>query len=163
MARKEHRSPTAGLVLVRLTTGLVLLVHGWRWLATGEFDGALVRDTVDSALVEGRGLLDWWGRDVLLSNPDAIAFLGRWVAFVTGACLTLGALTRPMAVIAAFFLLNAWQFGSEGHEILFLVLATSCIACAVSRAGRKLGLDSVFDQHFPAWLTWTRRKRSFLD
>ncbi len=163
MARKESRSPAAGLVLVRLTTGLVLLVHGWRWLATGDLDGGLVRDTVDSALVEGRGMIEWWGREVLLSNPDAIAFLARWVAFVTGACLTLGALTRPMATIAAFFLLNAWGFGSEGHGVLFLVLAACCVACAMSRAGRRLGLDTVFDQHFPAWLTWTRRKRSFLD
>jgi len=114
--------------------------------------------------VHGRSVFEWWGRDVLLSNPDAIAFLWKWAAMLSGVCLILGALIRPTSVIAAFFLLNGWMFGPDEQRLLFLVLAVSCLACAIGRAGRRFGLDRIFDQHFPGWATWSREgKKSFLD
>jgi len=164
MGRKNSPFPTAGLVLVRLACGLVFVRQGWEWIATGTLHGAVVRAAVEDSLVHGRAWFEWWGRDVLLSNPDAIAFLFQWIALFAGVCLFLGALTRPAGVIAAFFLGNAWMFGPPSQRLLFLVLAVSCLACSIGRAGRRLGLDRMFDQHFPGWLTWSRDgKRSFLD
>ncbi|MEW6071927.1 MAG: hypothetical protein AB1726_04930 [Planctomycetota bacterium] len=163
MARRSSPFPTAGLVLVRLVTALVLLVHGWRWLAGGGPDGALIRRAVDTALADGRTAFEWWGREVLLWNPDAIAFLWPWLALGAGASLFLGALVRPVGTLAAFFLANAWMYGLPAQRLLFLVLAASAFACVLGRAGARLGLDGIFDQHFPGWLTWTRSGRgSFL-
>ena len=163
MAKNASPFPTAGLVLVRLVCGLVFVSHGWRWISEDTLGGAQVRSAVDAALVHGRSGFDWWGREVLLSNPDAVAFLWTWMALLAGVCLFLGALTRPMGTIAAFFLLNGWMFGPETHRLLFLVLAMSCLACAIGRAGRRFGMDRMFDQYFPGWLTWNRGvKRTFL-
>lgn len=163
MARKDSPFPTAGLVLVRLVCGLVFVTHGWRWLSEGGLGAAEVRTAVDTALVHGRSIFDWWGREVLLSNPDAIAFLWRWMALLAGICLFLGVLTRPIGVLAAFFLVNGWMFGPDPQRLLFLVLTVSCLACSIGRAGRRFGMDRMFDQHFPGWVTWSRSpKRGFL-
>lgn len=163
MARKSSAAPPFGLVLVRLTLGVVLLHRGWRWVQDESLGGGEVRRLVDAALAKSGAVAGWWGEDVLLMNPDAIAFLCRWLALLGGICFVVGALTRPLGVILAFFLINAWAYGAEDHRTLFLVLLASGLACAVSRAGHAFGLDAALEIHAPRWLTWSTKKRSFLD
>jgi uncharacterized membrane protein YphA (DoxX/SURF4 family) len=162
MARTRSSKPPLGLVLVRLCIGAIFAHHGWTLLRSGGVDAQVVRKGVREAALSLNGLFAWWGETVLLYNPDAIAFLWRWGALVCGLCLLLGALTRPVGWIATFFLLNAYAFAPAGRELLFLLLLVCALACALSRAGRRMGLDPMFDQHLPSWLTWTRSQGGFL-
>lgn len=159
---KKPPPPSLGLVLVRLVTGLVLLRHGWRWVTAGGVDGRTVRRHATEAIADLGGVLAWWGETLLLGNPDAIAFLWRWAALLCGLCLLLGALTRPAGWIATLFLLHAYAYGPASEALTFLLLLVCSLACALSRAGRRLGLDPMFDAHFPPWLTWTRSQGTFL-
>jgi uncharacterized membrane protein YphA (DoxX/SURF4 family) len=161
MARRRSE-PSGGLVLVRIVSGLVLLVHGWGWLARPGLDGMAIQRTVVSSIASQNGLVAWWGESVLLSNPAAIAFLWRWAALVLGLCLALGALTRPAGTLAAVFLLHGLVYGPASEETLCLVLATCVLGAALSGAGRSLGLDAALDRELPKWLTWAPAERSFL-
>lgn len=159
MARRNHApSPTLGLVLIRVFIGGVLLVHGWRWVKTGGLDGRVVLRSVRAALSDVPPWLHWWGEHAVLMNPDAIAFFWRWGALLGGVAFLLGALVRPVGLFVGLFLAHAIAFGAPQQSMLFLVLLVSCLGCALAGAGRRAGLDSVFDQHFPGWVTWSRRR-----
>ncbi len=162
MASKAHLPPTLGLVLVRIVTGWVFVAHGWSWLQGEGAGEEALRRWVDNASETLHPAFAWWGENVLLYNPSGSLVLWEWSALVLGVLLTLGALTRPVGWIAVFFLLNAFAFGPESHELVFLLLLVSSLACALSRAGRRFGFDKLFDGYFPGWVTWTRTPSSFL-
>ncbi len=163
MAHRSAPRPSPGLVLVRVVTGAVLLLHGWRWVRAGTPVGGDVRRWAEDALAALGGALAWWGKTFVLANPAGSAFLWRWAALVCGILLVLGALTRPAALVAAFFLLHAWLYGPDAVALTSLLLLASCLACALSRAGLRLGLDIALDARLPGWLSWTRRERAFLE
>jgi len=148
------------LVLVRLTVALLLLTQGWSAIQAGTPDGGDLQGSVSSRLADQNGMLQWWGETVLLNNPDGAAFLWRWGLFLLGLLLTLGALTRPAGLFAAFLMLNAWAFGPAYLSETFLLAVACCLSASISGSGRHFGLDSIFDQHFPSWLTWVRTVRS---
>ncbi|MFT5286022.1 MAG: putative membrane protein YphA (DoxX/SURF4 family) [Planctomycetota bacterium] len=148
------------LVIVRITVALLLLTEGWSAIQVGVPDGGDLESSISERLDEHSSLLAWWGETVLLANPDGTAFLWRWGLFLFGFLLTLGALTRPAGFLAAFLMLNAWAYGPIEMSDAFLLAAACCLAASISSAGRQMGLDSIFDQHFPSWLTWVHRDRS---
>ena len=161
MARQTNQVPLA-LVGVRVTAGLILLSHGWRWLHGSGPDGDAVRTSAKAAMADLSGLFAWWGESVILYNPDAMGFFWRWAAFLFGLSLLLGALTRPAGTLAALVLCHGILYGPEEQDLTFTLLLVSCLASAWGGAGLRLGLDAAFDEHFPSWLTWSRRKTSFL-
>jgi uncharacterized membrane protein YphA (DoxX/SURF4 family) len=154
--------PTVGLVLIRVVTGFVLAVQGWSWVRKGGFDGPVVRRAVDAALDDVGGIAAFWAEHALLYNPDAFAFLGRWLALIAGVCIVLGALTRPAATLAAIGLFHTWVYGPAEQGLFSFVLLVSCAACAISQAGQRLGMDAGLDGKLPSWLTWTPSSHSFL-
>lgn len=160
MARRSDSVPTIGLVLIRLVTGGLLLHRGWSFVRAAEPTGRAVERSIEAALRHVHPVLHWWGEDVLLYNPGAIAFFLRWGALLVGVSFVLGGFVRPFGLLAAFFLANAMAFGPESQSALCLMLVGACLGCAFAGAGRRFGLDSIFDQHFPAWLTWHRRSPS---
>lgn len=160
MARRPDAAPTLGLVLIRLVTGGFLVSLGWRFVREAEPTARVVERSIEAALGSVHPVLHWWGEDVLLYNPDAIAFFLRWGALFVGVSFVLGGLVRPFGLVAAFFLANAMAFGPSSQTGLYLMLVGACLGCAFAGAGRRFGLDSIFDQHFPAWLTWHRRSPS---
>jgi uncharacterized membrane protein YphA (DoxX/SURF4 family) len=162
MARVEGNAgrTTWGLFLVRVTVGLLLVTQGWTAVQETYPAAAELRSCIDERLEEHTGLLAWWGETVLLANPNGAAFLWRWSLLVLGLLLCLGALTRPAGLFAAFLMLNAWAFGpNELSESLLLAVAC-CLSASIAGSGRHFGLDSIFDQHFPSWMTWVRTARS---
>lgn len=159
MASSSVPRPTAGLVLVRVGAGLLLFRAGWSALAGGAPDGAAIRDRVEAALPDLAAPTRWWADAILLENPDAIAFLWRWLALAAGAGLIAGVLVRPFGAIAAVLMANAWVYGSSDLRAFHFLLGLCCVACAWSRAGRTLGLDVVVDATAPTWLTWAARPR----
>jgi len=160
MGRANDTRPTVGLALIRFVTGMVLLSHGWRWVSEHKLEGSVVRESVNASLGELGSVLRTWGETFLLFNPDAMAFLWRWGALLLGLLITLGALTRPAGALACFFLAHGLVYGPPEYELPLVLLLVSCLASAASGAGRRLGLDAVFDQHFPSWLTWKKRSSS---
>ncbi len=160
MAKQVRPKLPLGMVLIRVVTGAILLAHGWGWLKTGEFDGATVLGVVEAGRDPAAwGIANWWTEHVVLANADASAFLWRWAAFLIGVAMTIGALARPAALIGVFFLLHAFFYGPSELELVWILLIVSCFACAISGAGRRIGLDAMFDEHFPTWVTWSRRQQ----
>ena len=160
MARGNDSLPTLGLAFIRFVTGLVLLSHGWRWVSEAPIEGSVIEKSVNSSLGELGSALTTWGEFVLLENPDALALLWQWAALLVGLLFVLGALIRPAGALAVLFLSHGLIYGPVEHELPFLLLLVSCLACSASGAGRRMGLDAVFDQHFPSWITWKKRPTS---
>ena len=162
MASSSEQRPTAGLALVRVATGALLTRSGLLGLPGEDTGGAYVRDSVEASLPDLPGLARWWGESVLLENPDAIAFLWKWLVLAAGLGLLFGALTRPLGAIATLLMLNAWLFGSAESALLHLLLAACCFGCFISGAGRTLGLDVFLDSTLASWITWSpKRKRGW--
>lgn len=120
-------------------------------------DGPAVAALVGASAPGLPGPLSWWGRVVLLENPDALAFLWPWVLTVTGAALVLGFLTRPMGVIASVVLLHALLYGRPEMALLHAALLVMALASAISEAGRRIGLDGALGDALPTGVTWSRR------
>ncbi|QDU66796.1 DoxX family membrane protein [Engelhardtia mirabilis] len=162
MASSSQPRPTAGLVLIRVAAGALLTRAGLLGLPGETTGGAYIRDSVEAALPDLPGLARWWGESVLLENPDAIAFLWKWLVLAVGLGLVFGALTRPLGAIGTLLMLNAWLFGAAESALLHLLLAACCFGCFMSGAGRFLGLDLVLDASLAQWLTWApKRKRGW--
>jgi len=159
MGSSSDNHPTAGLALIRMAVGGILLRTGWLALSDGGVTGPQIRATVEGALSDLPSLARWWGASVVLENPDAIAFLWRWLTLATGLGLLFGALTRPLGLIATLLMANAYLFGSPDLQLLHFLMALCCLACAISRAGRTLGLDAALEPAFPSWLTWVRSNK----
>ena len=162
MARVEGNAgrTTWGLFLVRITVGLLLVTQGWSAVQEVEPVGSELRASVEARLADHPGVLAWWGETVLLQSPDGAAFVWRWGLLVFGLLLCLGALTRPAGLFAAFLMANAWAFGPTELSEPFLLAVACCLSASIAGSGRHFGLDSIFDQHFPSWMTWVRTVRS---
>ncbi len=150
-----------GLGFVRFGAGLVLLSAGWTALRTGLPDGDAL-----TALLQGAEAKSFpfgaWAESVLAENPPALALLWRVLLLASGLLLTLGALTRPAAAIAALLVVHAWAYGpAESHALHFLLLVILAVS-AWTRAGRSMGLDSALDRMLPRSVTWTPRSKKDL-
>ena len=160
MANGRSRGVPLGLVLLRITTGGVLVRQGWRWLTSDPLEAGAVRASIERSLDSLASWLVWWGEHALLASPDATALFWRWGALLFGLCFVLGALTRPAGFLAGLFLAHGIAYGPRETELAAFLLLVLCFACALSGAGRRWGLDALFDQHFPSWITWSRRPSS---
>lgn len=158
MARDET-APSRGLALVRLTLGVLVTRQAWDWAAGDGLAPRVVRGWLEGA---GDGLFGWWADTVLLHNPDGTAFLLAWLTLAAGLGLTLGAFTRPAATWVALVAGHGWLAG-VGHGPVAVLVLVVALACALSRAGRRLGLDAALDGSLPGWMTWVRGRSNFLD
>ena len=155
-------TPSGGLVLIRITLGALVTRAGWAWAANDELTASVVKATVKDHLGSLSAPLRVWGDTILLYNPDAVAFLVSWLTLFAGVALFLGALTRPAAVFVAFLALNLFIYDSESLRPLMLLVSVSTLGCAISRAGRRFGLDAALDGNLPTWMTWVKRDAGFL-
>ncbi len=159
MAPRTTTRPSGGLVLVRVVMGALLLAKGWVWTRGGLPRAGDLRDMVRARIPDVWEPMQSLG-ELFADHPGVFAFVWRWGALLLGLALLVGAFTRPAGILAAIALLVAWPFVPEHASELFLVCAVCCLACGVSRAGRKAGLDRMFDSNFPSWMTWTRSRSS---
>ncbi len=151
--------PPLGLVLVRVAAGVVLFGAGRGFIGAVAPDGPAIAALVESTSATASGPVAWWGRVVLLENPDALAFLWPWLLTLTGAALFLGLLVRPAGYLASFAMLHGMVYGRAETTLLHALLAVMALGCAVALAGRRLGLDALVGESLPSGLTWTRAER----
>ncbi len=153
MVDSERCPVSLGLVLVRVTLGLLLFLHAWDQI-TGP-NG--VRDLISGADLSSP-FFTWWGESLLKKSPDVFSHLLVWIELLGGISLFLGALVRPFGLLVALAL---GCCAVSDHDLLRAaeILAAACaLGCSISGAGRSLGLDAIFDQHFPRWVTWGGRR-----
>lgn len=160
MAKADGSLPSYGLTLLRVFMGALLAVQGWRWMQSGGMDAGAFQRSVEAGLPRLHGSLQWWAEHVLLQSPRTLGLVWSGSALLVGVLFVLGALVRPAGLFAVLVLAHGIVFGALEQRLLFLSLAVIALACSISSAGRRLGLDAIFDQHFPAWVTWTRRGSS---
>ncbi len=147
-------TPSLGLVLVRIVTGLVLLAAGWdAW--QGGVSAQIVERTAPR-WAEAPEYVRAWGEQFVLKHPLAIANVVVWGQVVFGVLLFLGAFTRPVGIAAAFLFANAIFAAQSQHQPYALLLCASCLGCALSGAGRSIGADVFLNERLPGWLTWSR-------
>ena len=154
--------PSGGLVLVRVILGGIASSTGWNWAANSGLTGGQVRSTVRHHLDDLSAPFRFWGDRILLYNPDGLATLVSWGVLIAGVCLLLGALTRPAGWFLAFLGLHLYGYGADEYSSFALLLMASGAGCAISRAGRRFGLDIALDGSLPVWLTWVPGRRDFL-
>lgn len=155
MPSSSSQSWTA-LVVVRVAIGWSLLTRGWGAVRGAGPDADVIEDRVREVSEGSGGLIGWWGRTLVLENPDAAALLLGWSATLAGLALAAGAFTRIAGWLAIAVVAHVWVFAPP-HWAPACLLATACAAaCIVGDAGQRLGLDP-----------WIRRARgregSFLD
>ncbi len=144
-------SPSWGLVLVRIAVGAILLAAGWPKVSGGVSD-QLVTSTSD-AFAHAPGIVRAWGENVVLPHPTIFSHLIAYGEFLGGLAMFLGALT-PIAGVAIFFqFVNFYFAGPDSAKLFVLLLAVCGLGCAISRAGRKCGLDVFLAQKLPRWMT----------
>ena len=142
------------MVLVRLATGGALLAVGWQRIRTGA-DAWLVESTAER-IATAPAPFAWWGQKVLLGSPGLFAQVFCWGAFAAGVGLFLGVLVRPAAALAVALLVHVYFAGPPHRGELALLLGLCALACALARAGRRVGIDASLEERLPAWLTWVR-------
>jgi thiosulfate dehydrogenase [quinone] large subunit len=148
------KTPSWGLVLVRIVVGWIVLKAGWGKVSgeTG-VSAELVTGTRD-AIANAPGIVRWWGENVVLAHPMVFAYMIAWGELLGGFALFLGALTRPAGIALAFMFANFYFAGPESAQPLVLVLGVAALGCAISRAGRSMGADVFLDEKLPRWVTW---------
>jgi uncharacterized membrane protein YphA (DoxX/SURF4 family) len=154
MSSDGSSGPNWGLVLVRIVSGAILLSAGWSKLTNG-VDESLVLGT-QQAFLEAPAFIRAWGQNVVLPHPWFFSHLILWGELLGGLALFLGAFTRPAGYAVAFMFANFYFVGPEQARSLVLLLSTCGFACAISRAGLRVGLDVFLVERLPAWATWLR-------
>jgi uncharacterized membrane protein YphA (DoxX/SURF4 family) len=148
---KEGSSPSWGLVLVRITCGIILLYAGWTKVSGGVHE-EIVTGTKD-AFAHAPAIVRAWGESVVLPHPWLFSHLIAWGELLGGIALFLGVLTRPAGFALTFQFANFYFAGPEQAQMFVLLLAVCCFGCAISRAGRKAGMDVFLDGRAPRWMT----------
>lgn len=153
MARKEDPRPSWGLVLVRVAAGWVLVREGWRLVRSELPSGGELAAWVTRAQEELPGPLGWWARTVLLENPEALAFLWRWLLLLSGVGLLFGLLTRPMGLLAGLLMAHGAFFGRPEMVLAHGLLLAMALGAALSQAGTRAGFDGALIDKLPAWMS----------
>jgi uncharacterized membrane protein YphA (DoxX/SURF4 family) len=152
MFKSENRSVDLGLVLIRMVTGILLVLHSWEMIARS--DGV-------PNLLAGADLTSplfiWWGENLLAENPAFFSGVIVWTEFLGGAALFLGALVRPMGLLLTAVMVCCAVSDEGLLRYAEILIAANTLGCAVSGAGCAFGLDAIFVQHFPRWVTWIGR------
>jgi len=143
-----------GLLLLRVVLGLLLLTNGWAGVRNHGPNPRELSQVVNTASVEAPALVRWIGQDLVAEQPEAFSWIIRWGGLVSGILLLLGALVRPVGWIAGSAFLLAFFLGRPSQEQWHLMAAAACIACALTSAGRTMGMDPMLERVLPTWLTW---------
>jgi uncharacterized membrane protein YphA (DoxX/SURF4 family) len=138
-----------GIVLVRIALGALLLHEAHQlWLrGVGPW---IVEDTAFRVSLAP----EWYRRFLDVTAFQAPAFTSWAIvigAAAAGAALFVGAAVRPTSVAVVFLMSNAILAGPVAKREYAALAAAAALACFVSHAGLRMGLDA----HLPRWLAWS--------
>lgn len=148
-------SPHA-LALIRIGLGLLFLWVFFENLGKGLYTPQGYADLINHYATSGTAPDAWKRVMALVASNAAVAAPLQAVAEITfGVLLVAGALSRPVALAAAFFLTSLWvsEWGTAWiWELLFPMIAA--FALALDTPGRTWGLDAWLARRFPTLPLW---------
>jgi uncharacterized membrane protein YphA (DoxX/SURF4 family) len=145
-----------GLALVRVTIGAMFVWVFFENLGKGGYTPAGYAGVINYYIKNSHSPAIWKSvMQVTASHATIAAPLQAAMEISVGILLLLGLFTRPVALIAFFFLSSLWlsELGTSWiWELLVPVLAS--LGLAIGRAGRAWGLDSFLAKRHPTSPWW---------
>jgi uncharacterized membrane protein YphA (DoxX/SURF4 family) len=142
-------SPDFGLVLLRVATGALLLHEARELWARGV--GPWIVEDVTYRITDAP---DWYapfGNEVLLRYPTLFAWLVVLGTTAAGISFFVGACVRPAATGVVLLMVNVILVGPASKREYAALVAVCALACFVSHAGARMGLDA----WLPRFFTWS--------
>ena len=145
-----------GLALVRLTIGAMFVWVFFENLGKGGYSPAGYAGVINYYIKNSHSPAIWKSVMEVTASHAAVAGPMQAATEITvGILLILGLLTRPVALIAFFFLGSLWlsELGTSWiWELLVPVLVS--LGLAVGGAGRAWGIDAFLARRNPSSLWW---------
>src|SRR5579864_6572658 len=153
---EANQQPAAGLAIVRLTIGSMLVWVFFENLGKGLYSPAGYAGLINYYLKASHAPGAWKAVMGLAASHAALAAPMQALTEISlGILLVIGLLTRPAAFVAFLYLGSLWvsEWGTSWiWELLVPVLAS--LGLAVGRAGRRLGADAWLAQRWPSSPWW---------
>lgn len=145
-----------GLAIVRLTLGAMFLWVFWENLGKGAYTPAGYAAVIQYYLDNGHAPGVWKAVMRLMAGNAAVAApVQAFTEISFGVLLTLGVLTRPVAIGAGLFLASLWMSEWGAAWIWELLVPTvAAFAVALGRAGRTWGVDAMLARRQPGGWLW---------
>ena len=145
-----------GLAIVRLTIGAMFVWVFFENLGKGLYTRAGYENLINYYIKASHAPAAWKAVMAFMSSHAAIAGPMQAMTEISlGTLLVIGLLTRPVALVAFFFLGSLWisEWGTAWiWELLVPVLAS--LGLAVGRAGRAWGIDALLARRQPSSPWW---------
>ncbi len=149
-------SAANGLAIVRLTIGAMFVWVFFENLGKGLYTTAGYTGLINYYIKSSHSPAAWKAVMGFMASHAAMAAPGQAMTEISlGILLVLGLLTRPVGLIAFFFLGSLWvsEWGTAWiWELLVPMLAA--LALAVGRAGRAWGVDALLARRQPSSVWW---------
>ena len=145
-----------GLALARLCIGAMFVYVFFENKGKGLYTPGGYADLINWYAENGSAPAFWKSiMGLAASNARVAAPLQGLAEISFGVLLTVGLLTRPVALAAAAFLTSLWvsEWGTAWVWELLVPLWTA-FALAVGAAGRYWGIDSILARKNPSSLFW---------
>ena len=154
MASNRDASRDAGIVLLRVFLGLIVLINGWANVQRNEPTAREMQEVVSEAAPDAPFPFSTLGESLIAKQPAPFTWLASWGRTLVGLGLLIGALVRPLGWLGGLGFLTAFFLGPQSAEHWNLMAAVCCVSCALIASGRTYGLDSFLDSALPGWITW---------
>ena len=146
----------SGLALVRLTIGAMFVWVFFENLGKGAYSPAGYAGVINYYVKSGHSPAIWKSLiGFMASHAAMVAPMQAATEISIGILLIIGLLTRPVALVAFFFLSSLWisELGTSWiWELLVPVLAS--LGLALGSAGRAWGVDALLARRNPSSLWW---------
>lgn len=146
----------SGLALVRVTIGAMFVWVFFENLGKGAYSPAGYAGVINYYVKSGHSPAIWKSLiGFMASHAAMVAPMQAATEISIGILLIIGLLTRPVALVAFFFLSSLWisELGTSWiWELLVPVLAS--LGLALGSAGRAWGVDALLARRNPSSLWW---------
>jgi len=151
-----HSNAANGLALVRVTIGAMFVWVFFENLGKGGYTPAGYAGVINYYIKNSHCPAIWKSvMEVTASHAAVAGPMQAAMEITVGIMLILGLLTRPVALIAFFFLGSLWlsELGTSWiWELLVPVMAS--LGLAIGGAGRAWGVDALLARRNPSSLLW---------
>ncbi|HTP68715.1 MAG TPA: TQO small subunit DoxD [Dongiaceae bacterium] len=151
-----HPNAAMGLALVRVTIGVMFVWVFFENLGKGGYSPAGYAGVINYYIKNSHSPAIWKSvMEVTASHAAVAGPMQAAMEITVGILLFLGLLTRPVALIAFFFLGSLWlsELGTSWiWELLVPVMAS--LGLAIGGAGRAWGIDALLARRNPSSLLW---------